>query len=75
MDIFLNLAFENTGAGRLIEASAFQDMCGIDPIVRFPAHNMFFQLWAKLVFINRNLGKDIRHKPDPLDRARENLYR
>jgi hypothetical protein len=57
VDIFLNFAFEDTCAGRLVEASAFEDMSGIDPIVCSPAHYMFLELWAKLKFVYGNLDK------------------
>src|SRR5690242_20537804 len=55
MHIFLNVSFENSCSSRLIESSGFEDMCSVDPVVMPPSHYMFFEICAKLVFIDGNL--------------------
>ena len=52
MDILLDLALEDSGAGRLVKPGGLQDMGGIDPIVLSPSHNMFLEVGAELEFID-----------------------
>lgn len=40
MVALLHVALKDTGSGGFIEASGLQDVCGIDPIVGLPSHNM-----------------------------------
>ena len=55
MDILLHLALEYSGASWLIEAGRLENMCGIDPVVLPPAHDMFFEVLAKLELVHRYL--------------------
>lgn len=55
VDILLDVALEDAGPGWLVEASGFQDVGGVDPVVLSAAHNMFFQVGSELVFVDGNL--------------------
>ena len=55
VNVLLHLALENSCPGRLVEAGRLEDVCGIDPVVRAPAHDMFFQVDTKLEFVHGNL--------------------
>jgi hypothetical protein len=55
VSVFLNFALEDTGPGRLIEACSLQDMCRIDPVIVSSAHNMFLEIGAELVLVDRYL--------------------
>lgn len=52
MDPFLYLALENTGSCRLVETGNFEDMGGIDPIIRASSHHT---VRVYLEFIDRDL--------------------
>lgn len=41
MQFLLNLAFENSCASGFVEASGFQDMCRINPVIMASAHNCY----------------------------------
>ncbi len=56
MKFFLDFSFQDTGSGRLVKASSFQNMRLIDPIVMTAAHNMFLKIWSELKLIHRDLG-------------------
>src|ERR1700750_1365273 len=57
LDLFVNallhLALEYAGAGGLVEASCFQDMCCIDPVIHFAAHDV--HAWSDAEFVYWNL--------------------
>lgn len=55
MDIFLYLPLKNACSRGLVEASGFEDMGCIDPIVLTASHYMFFQVDTELVLVHRYL--------------------
>ena len=57
VDVFLNLALENSSPGRLVKARSLEDMCRINPVILPPPHNMFLQVLAKLELVYRYLGR------------------
>lgn len=57
VQLFLNLALQDSRSGRLIKPSCFKYVCRIDPIIVPPAHNMLFQVGTELELIHRNLGR------------------
>ena len=55
VDIFLDFTLEDAGPRRLVEAGSFKNVGRIDPVVMAPAHDMFFEVGAKLVLPHWNL--------------------
>lgn len=55
VDVFLDIALQNPGARRFVKTGCFENVGGIDPVVLSTAHNMFFQVRAKLVLIDGDL--------------------
>lgn len=55
VDVLLHLALEDARAGGLVKAGSLEDMCRIDPVILATAHDMFFQVGAELVLIDRDL--------------------
>ena len=55
MGSLLHLALEDSRSCWLVEARGFQDVGCVDPVIMAPAHDMFFEIMAKLVFPDRHL--------------------
>lgn len=72
VNVLLHLAFQDSCPGRLVEAGGFQDVSCVDPVVVAPAHDMFLEIMAELVFPDGDLR--CRGQPERSSGSQKSTY-